>query len=116
MVIIKSHNKFKHQNPCYIICSDEIIPKDYFSNLPVFFTDHNVMEDLYALSQCELIIGPSSTFSIWASFYGITASGSQRLISLYFINLQPSELMKIAIIICFSKYYHRIQIYNVNNF
>ena len=55
-------------------------------------------------------------FLVWASFYGIIASGSQRWISLYFINLQPSELMKIAIIVCFSKYYHRIQIYNVNNF
>ena len=55
-------------------------------------------------------------FLVWASFYGITASGSQRWISLYFVNLQPSELMKIAIIVCFSKYFHRIQIYNVNNF
>ena len=55
-------------------------------------------------------------FLVWALFYGITVSGSQRWISLYFINLQPSELMKIAIIICFSKYYHRIQIYNVNSF
>ena len=52
----------------------------------------------------------------WASFYGVTASGSQRWINLYFINLQPSELMKIAIILCFSKYYHRVQIHNVNNF
>ena len=50
----------------------------------------------------------------WASFYGITASGSTRWINLYFINLQPSELMKIAIIICFAKFYHRIQIVNVN--
>ena len=33
---------------------------------------------------------------LWASFYGITASGSQRWISLYFINLQPSELMKVT--------------------
>ena len=53
---------------------------------------------------------------IWASLYGITASGSQRWINLYFINLQPSELMKIAIIICFAKYYHRSQIYSVNKF
>ena len=53
---------------------------------------------------------------IWASLYGITASGSQRWINLYFINLQPSELMKIAIIICFAKYYHRTQIYSVNKF
>jgi len=50
----------------------------------------------------------------WASLYGITASGSQRWINLYFINLQPSELMKIAIILCFAKYYHRIQVINVN--
>ena len=53
---------------------------------------------------------------IYAFFYGITASGSQRWISLYFINLQPSELMKIAIIICFAKYYHRMQVNNVNKF
>tara|TARA_B100001123_G_scaffold144909_1_gene168233 strand:- start:807 stop:1670 length:864 start_codon:yes stop_codon:yes gene_type:complete len=49
-----------------------------------------------------------------ASFYGVKASGSQRWINLYFVNLQPSELMKIAIIVCFAKYYHRIQITNVN--
>ena len=51
---------------------------------------------------------------IAASIYGITAQGSQRWINLYFINLQPSELMKIAIIVCFAKYYHRLQINNVN--
>ena len=55
-------------------------------------------------------------FLIWASFYGITASGSQRWINLYFINLQPSELMKIAIIVCFAKYYHRTQVSDVNSF
>ena len=53
---------------------------------------------------------------IYAYLYGITVSGSQRWIDLYFINLQPSELMKIAIIICFAKYYHRIQLTNVNKF
>ena len=53
---------------------------------------------------------------IYASFYGITASGSQRWISLYFINLQPSELMKIAVIVCFAKYYHRMQLNSVNEF
>ena len=53
---------------------------------------------------------------IYASFYGITASGSQRWIDLYFVNLQPSELMKVAVIICFAKYYHRMQINTVNKF
>jgi len=55
-------------------------------------------------------------FLVWASLYGIKASGSQRWINLYFINLQPSELMKIAIIVCLAKYYHRIQLNQVNTF
>ncbi len=53
---------------------------------------------------------------IMASLYGVSASGSQRWVSLYFINLQPSELMKIAIIIFYAKFYHRMQISHVNNF
>ena len=55
-------------------------------------------------------------FLIWASLYGVEASGSQRWVNLYFINLQPSELMKIAIIACLAKYYHRIQLDKVNSF
>ncbi len=51
---------------------------------------------------------------IWTSFYGVTSSGSQRWLNLYFLNLQPSELMKIAIIICYAKLYHRSQIDNIN--
>ena len=54
-------------------------------------------------------------FLIWASLYGVTASGSQRWINLYFINLQPSELMKIAIIVCFARYFHREQLSNINS-
>jgi len=50
----------------------------------------------------------------WASLYGIKASGSQRWINLYFINIQPSELMKIAIIVCLAKYYHRVVLEKVN--
>ncbi len=55
-------------------------------------------------------------FLIWASLHGIKASGSQRWINLYFINLQPSELMKIAIILCLAKFYHRVQLDEVNSF
>jgi len=53
---------------------------------------------------------------IWVAFYGIKVSGSQRWMNLYFIVLQPSELMKIAIILCLAKYYHRLKIDNVNSF
>ncbi|MBT5663052.1 MAG: rod shape-determining protein RodA [Flavobacteriaceae bacterium] len=53
---------------------------------------------------------------IWVSIYGIKVSGSQRWINLYFLALQPSELMKIGIILCLSKYYHRISFEKVNSF
>ena len=53
---------------------------------------------------------------VWVSIDGIKASGSQRWIDLYFIVLQPSELMKIGIILCLAKYYHRLKIQNVNSF
>ena len=48
--------------------------------------------------------------------FGITASGSQRWIDLYFINIQPSELMKIFIILCLAKYFHRMRLQHVNSF
>ena len=50
----------------------------------------------------------------WVLYFGVTASGSQRWISLYVFNLQPSELMKIAIIISFAKFYHRTKSMEVN--
>ena len=49
------------------------------------------------------------TLLILVIFFGISSSGSKRWINLYIINLQPSELMKIAVIVCFARYYHRIQ-------
>jgi rod shape determining protein RodA len=52
----------------------------------------------------------------WTSIYGLKVSGSQRWINLYFIVLQPSELMKIGIILCLAKYYHRLKVDNVNSF
>ena len=47
-------------------------------------------------------------------YFGLTSSGSQRWLDLYFMNLQPSELMKIGLILFLAKYYHRISIENIN--
>jgi rod shape determining protein RodA len=51
---------------------------------------------------------------IYVLWFGITSQGAQRWMSLYFLNLQPSELMKIAIIVCFARFYHRIQSQDTN--
>ncbi len=53
---------------------------------------------------------------VWVSFFGIKSSGSQRWMDVYFFVLQPSELMKVAIIMCLAKYYHRLKMENVNSF
>ena len=48
-------------------------------------------------------------------FYGITSSGSKRWINLFFLNLQPSELMKVALIIFLARYYNKIPSEYVSN-
>jgi len=47
--------------------------------------------------------------------FGVTASGSKRWINLFFINLQPSELMKVSLIAFLARYYYKIPSQNINN-
>ncbi len=47
-------------------------------------------------------------------YFGLTSSGSQRWLNFYFMNLQPSELMKISLILFLAKYYHRVSAQDVN--
>jgi|TARA_B110000211_G_C14014497_1_gene524735 rod shape determining protein RodA len=52
---------------------------------------------------------------LMVKYFGLTSSGSKRWLDLYFMNLQPSELMKVSLILFLSKYYHRISIENINS-
>jgi len=47
--------------------------------------------------------------------FGVTSSGSKRWINLFFINLQPSELMKVSLIIFLARYYNKIPLQNINS-
>jgi rod shape determining protein RodA len=51
---------------------------------------------------------------IFVKFYGIQSQGSRRWVNLFVINLQPSELMKVGIILFLSNYYHKISEGDVN--
>ncbi len=53
---------------------------------------------------------------IMVKYFGLTSSGSQRWLNLYFLNLQPSELMKVGLILFLAKYYHKISSSDVNRF
>lgn len=75
----------KKEEVAIIICSDEKIDVDTFSDqLGVFVIQNSgeMVEDLLMLSECDLILGPPSTFSSWASLTGETP--------LYFIQNEKS--------------------------
>jgi rod shape determining protein RodA len=49
-------------------------------------------------------------------FFGVQSQGSRRWINVFVFNLQPSELMKVGIILFLSNYYHKISSGDVNKF
>tara|TARA_B100000780_G_scaffold262924_1_gene216466 strand:+ start:4125 stop:5252 length:1128 start_codon:yes stop_codon:yes gene_type:complete len=51
---------------------------------------------------------------IIVKFYGVQSQGSRRWINLFVFNLQPSELMKVGIILFLSNYYHKISSGDIN--
>jgi len=61
---------FPDRDVAFLVCSDEPVPAGAFEGLDVHRGSGHELEDLFALASCDLIIGPPSTFSGWASFYG----------------------------------------------
>lgn len=56
-----------------LLCSNEKIPIEFFHEFNSYLIPNtSAVKDLYALSKCDYIIGPPSTYSLWASFYGQT--------------------------------------------
>ena len=56
----------------FIVCTnDPEISKSKTLSVPrVFYSNGSQISDLCMLSKCDYIIGPPSTYSAWASFYG----------------------------------------------
>lgn len=54
----------------FLICSNEEQDERLFAGLTYATGPGHPVSDLYSLSRCDYIIGPLSTFSQWASFYG----------------------------------------------
>ena len=61
---------FSDRHMSFLLCSDEPIPLDVFAGHRVSLGPGGVLEDLYAFAACDRLVGPPSTFSKWASFYG----------------------------------------------
>ena len=50
---------------------------------------------------------------LYAEFAGYSAMGAKRWINLGFINLQPSEFVKLALVLALAKYFHNIHVYKI---
>ena len=61
---------FENQRVGFLICGDEPHHEREFDGLSVCCHGGHFIEDLYALSCCDFLLGAQSTYSQWASFYG----------------------------------------------
>jgi hypothetical protein len=61
---------FPEKRVSFLVCSNATLPMDEFAGLRVHVGPGHFVGDLYALASCDYIMGPPSTFSEWASFYG----------------------------------------------
>ncbi len=62
--------QFPGRKVAFVVCSDEPRRLDEFPGLTVGLGPNSPVSDIYALAQCDYILGPKSTFTQWASFYG----------------------------------------------
>ena len=97
MYMKKLNQIFENSNKrvSFVICTDDInsIDPKNFESLNVYFSKSSAIEDLYILSRCDYLIGPPSSFTGWASFYGKVPlkhfSSKDELINLNQFSLYP---------------------------
>jgi hypothetical protein len=54
----------------FLVCSDAPANRAAFGDARVTPAPGHQVDDMYALAECDYIVGPPSTYSAWASFYG----------------------------------------------
>lgn len=55
----------------FLICSNVKQDESAFAGLDYVMGNNHQLEDLYAFAQCDYLIGAPSTYTMWASFYGL---------------------------------------------
>jgi hypothetical protein len=54
----------------FVFGNDPKLNRELYMSLgyDIYFSDGTIYQDYYRMSKCQLLIGPSSTFSIWAQY------------------------------------------------
>ncbi|MFT3807431.1 alpha-1,2-fucosyltransferase [Arenimonas sp.] len=64
-------NSSRHRGGArFLVCTDEPVEPGSFDGLDVTVSTESPIVDLYSLAACDMIVGPNSSFSQWASYYG----------------------------------------------
>jgi hypothetical protein len=61
---------FTGKRVCFLVCSNEELNAVDFSSFNVTFGTGHQVEDLYAFARCDYLLGPPSSYTLWAGFYG----------------------------------------------
>lgn len=73
---VAAMNDIRHQlsdrKVAFLVCGNTRLDRCDFGDLNVHFGAGHLIEDMYALAETDLLIGPPSTFTGWASFFGET--------------------------------------------
>ncbi len=55
---------------CFLICSNADLRAEDFADFNFTFGTNHFVEDMYSFARCDYLIGPPSTYTMWASYYG----------------------------------------------
>jgi hypothetical protein len=69
-LLLRISESFKDKKLRFLICSNCAQPADAFTGSDICFGTGQPVEDMYAFAECDYILGPPSTYTMWASFYG----------------------------------------------
>jgi hypothetical protein len=54
----------------FLICSNVKQSAADFTRFNFIFGNDHLIEDVYSFARCDLLVGPPSTYTMWAAFYG----------------------------------------------
>jgi hypothetical protein len=61
---------FPDKKILFIVCSNEKQDMSLFDGLQTLSGPGQFVDDMYSLAKCDYLLGPPSTYTAWASFYG----------------------------------------------
>jgi hypothetical protein len=95
-IMAKVQQLFGDRKVGFLICSDEPVDSTVrSSSFNVHLGPNHFIEDMYSFARCDYLVGPPSTYTMWASYYGdvpllpVTASSIQPTLADFTICKSP---------------------------